>query len=147
MTNIAVRGATIADSDRLAGLVSDLGYPTLPGQMHTRLESILRDGDYSTLVACDGDRIVGFIGTRVGPLYESDGPYGQIMALVVASDRRRSGVGGLLVQAAESILLQRGARVVVVTSANHRDAAHAFYEKHGYTFTGRRYRKLVAMPA
>ena len=147
MAGIAVRDATIADSDRIAQLVSDLGYPTSSSQMYMRLESILRDGDCHTLVACDGDRIVGFIGTRIGPLYESDDLYGQIMALAVARDRQRSGVGRMLVQAAESILIQDGARVLVVTSGNHRADAHAFYEKNGYTFTGRRYKKPVALSA
>ena len=145
MAGIAVRVATIADSDPIARLVSDLGYPTSSSQMYMRLESILRDGDYHTLVACDGDRIVGFIGARLGPLYESDNPYGQIMALAVARDGRRGGVGRMLMQAAESILIQRGARVLIVTSGNHRKDAHAFYEKNGYTFTGRRYKKSVAL--
>lgn len=145
MAGIAVRDATIADSEAMARLVSDLGYPTSSRQMYMRLESILRDGDYHTLVACDGDRIVGFIGTRIGPLYESDRLYGQIMALAVARDWQRRGVGRLLVQAAESILSQDGARVFVVTSGNHRTDAHAFYEKNGYTFTGRRYKKPVAV--
>jgi ribosomal protein S18 acetylase RimI-like enzyme len=145
MAGIAVRAATIADSDRIARLVSDLGYPTSSSQMYTRLESILGDGDYHTLVACDGDRIVGFIGARLGPLYESDDPYGQIMALAVATDRQRSGIGRILIQAAESKLIQGGARVLVVTSGNHRTDAHAFYEKNGYTFTGRRYKKSVAL--
>ena len=61
--------------------MSVLGYPTSPAQMYKRLESILCDDDYVTLVACDGEHVVGFVGTRVGPLYESDGCYGQIMAL------------------------------------------------------------------
>ena len=111
--------------------------------MSVRLESISRDEDYHTLVACDDDRIVGFIGTRLGPLYESDDPYGQIMVLVVARDHRRCGVGQELMQAAESILVQRGARVLIVTSGNQRSDAHAFYEKNGYTFTGRRFKKLL----
>jgi ribosomal protein S18 acetylase RimI-like enzyme len=147
MAGIAVRDATIADSDRIAQLVSDLGYPTSSSQMSMRLESVLRDRDYHTLVACDGDRIVGFIGTRIGPQYESDHLYGQIMALAVGRDRQRSGVGRTLVQAAESILTRDGARVFVVTSGNHRSDAHAFYEKNGYTFTGRRYTKPVALLA
>jgi ribosomal protein S18 acetylase RimI-like enzyme len=138
---IAIREATIADSDQIAQLVSDLGYPTSSSQMHMRLESILKDHDYHTLVACEGDQIVGFIGTRVGPLYESDHLYGQIMALGVAGARQRGGIGRMLMQAAETILIQRGARVLVVTSGNHRTDAHAFYEKHGYSFTGRRYKK------
>ena len=111
--------------------------------MYMRLESILGDHDYHTLVACDGDQIVGLVGTRVGPLYESDDLYGQIMVLAVAGGRQRGGIGRMLMQAAESILIQRGARVSVVTSGNHRTDAHAFYEKNGYAFTGRRYKKSL----
>jgi hypothetical protein len=35
--------------------------------MCKRLETILAEHNYATLVACDGKEIVGFIGTRVGP--------------------------------------------------------------------------------
>ena len=139
--DIVVRPATTDDTEHVTRLVIALGYPTSPAQMGPRLESILRDDDYATLVAADGERIVGFIGTRVGPMSESDGLYGQIMALAVATDYQRHGVGRLLVNAAESMLNRRGVSFVLVTSGNHRDDAHAFYEKNGYTFTGRRYRK------
>ena len=109
--------------------------------MRQRLEAIVRDGDYATFVACDNGEIVGFIGTRIGPLYEDDEQYGQIMALAVSADRQRRGIGRLLIQAAELSLVKRGARVLVVASGNHRADAHAFYEDCGYMFTGRRYKK------
>jgi ribosomal protein S18 acetylase RimI-like enzyme len=115
--------------------------------MRTRLNSILADENYATLVACDDERIVGFIGARLGWLYESDGRYGQIMALAVATDHQRRGIGQTLLQTAESILIGRGACVLVVTSGNQRGDAHAFYEKNGYEFTGRRYKKTVGMSA
>ena len=118
-----------------------LGYPTSSTQMYRRLESILCDDDYATLVAWDGEHIVGFIGTRVGRLYESDGCYGQIMALAVAADHRRHGIGRMLIQTAESVLMGREVSVLVVTSGVQRTEAHAFYEKNGYTWTGRRYKK------
>jgi ribosomal protein S18 acetylase RimI-like enzyme len=111
--------------------------------MSKRLESIVPDEDYATLVACDGEQIVGFVGTRVGPLYESDGQYGQIMALAVAIDHQRRGIASMLMHAAESMLIARGACVLIVTSGNQRADAHAFYEKNSYTFTGRRYKKSV----
>jgi ribosomal protein S18 acetylase RimI-like enzyme len=114
--------------------------------MRRRLESILADDDYATLVACDGDAIVGFVGTRVGPLYESDGHYGQIMGLAVAADHQRCGIGSTLIRAAESIMVERGVCVSVVSSGHHRAGAHAFYEAHGYGFTGRRYRKPLGSP-
>lgn len=115
--------------------------------MRQRLAAIARDDNYETLVAVDHDRVVGFVGTRVGPLYEDDGHYGQIMALAVAVQRQRSGIGRILMRAAEVSLARRGARVLVVTSGNHRGDAHAFYENCGYTFTGRRYKKPVVSSA
>jgi len=50
----------------------------------------------------------------------------------------------LLVHAAESHFVERGAAVSIVTSANRRADAHAFYQTHGYTFDGRRYKKALA---
>jgi ribosomal protein S18 acetylase RimI-like enzyme len=141
LTDITVRRASGADAEQLARLVSELGYPTSPDHMRKRLQSILRDDDYDTLVACQEATILGFIGLRAGPLYESDDRYGQIMALAVAADHQRRGVGRVLLQAAESILVQRGVGTLVVTSGNHRAGAHQFYERSGYTFTGRRYVK------
>ncbi len=124
-----------------------LGYAVSPTEMRTRLEQILADDDYVTLVACDHNEVVGFIGTRVGPLYESDGLYGQIMALAIANDRQRRGTGRALIEAAELEIAARGARVVLVTTGHQRADAHAFYEKNGYTFTGRRYTKVIGSPA
>jgi ribosomal protein S18 acetylase RimI-like enzyme len=139
--SISVRTGTIADSAPVARLVSDMGYPTSPAQMQERLKSILADDDYRMLVASDDKDIVGVIGTRVGRRYESDGFYGQIMVLAVARDRQRQGVGRMLLQAAESQFMREQISVVVVNSGNQRAAAHAFYEKNGYTWTGRRYSK------
>jgi ribosomal protein S18 acetylase RimI-like enzyme len=115
--------------------------------MRQRLAAIVRDQDYETLVARDNGVVVGFVGTRVGHLYEDDEQYGQIMVLAVAVQRQRRGIGRMLMRAAESSLVDRGARVLVVTSGNQRADAHAFYESCGYTFTGRRYKKSVALSA
>ena len=140
---IYLRTATIADSVQIARLVSGLGYPTAPAQMHERLQTVLSNSDYATVVACDGDTLVGFIGTRMGPLYENDGQCGQIMALAVASDYQRQGIGRMLLQAAESELLRHQIAVLVVTSGNQRSDAHAFYERNGYAWTGRRYARVA----
>ena len=140
---IYLRTATMADSVQLARLVSGLGYSTAPAQMQKRLQTILSNTDYATMVACDGDTLVGFIGTRTGPLYENDGQYGQIMALAVASDYQRQGIGRMLLQAAESELMRHQISILVVTSGNQRSDAHAFYEKNGYAWTGRRYARTT----
>ena len=147
MSNVVIRPAAVTDFAPIARLVSELGYPTSPSQMQRRLEAIFDDHDYDTLVATEGEHIVGFVGTRRGPLFEADGQYGQIMALAVAASHHRRGVGQMLMQAAESKLVERGARELVVTSGNHRSGAHSFYESCGYTFTGRRYKKSLGTGA
>ena len=147
MANVAIRKAAVADAEPVARLVSALGYPTSASQMQRRLDAILADDDYHTLIADEDGRVVGFVGTRVGPIYEDDGQYGQIMALAVAPTSQRRGVGRMLMRAAESALVDAGAQVLVVTSGNHRPDAHAFYEDCGYTFTGRRYMKALDRPA
>jgi ribosomal protein S18 acetylase RimI-like enzyme len=141
---LTVRDATLADAVRLGALMTELGYPTTPDRMSARLTPILADDDYRTFVACDGATIAGAIGTRTGPMYEFDEPYGQILVLVIADGHRRQGVGRLLLEAAEAFFVERRARFAVVTSANRRADAHAFYEKYGYAFDGRRYKKSLA---
>jgi GNAT superfamily N-acetyltransferase len=140
---VTVRPATLADADRLATLMTELGYPTAPDQMAARLTRILVDDDYRTWVAEAGGTVVGAVGTRTGLLYEFDEPYGQIMVLVIADGHRRTGAGGLLLRAAEASFAERGVRFAAVTSANRRADAHAFYETHGYSFDGRRYKKAL----
>lgn len=140
---IVIREATVEDAEAIAGLVTALGYPSSPDQLRARLETILRLNEYETLVACDATRVVGFVGTRIGVSYEADGHYGQIMALAVTATHQRRGVGRLLMHTAESRLVGRGIRMIILTSGNHRIDAHAFYEKLGYRFTGRRYKKVM----
>ena len=86
---LAVRGARVTDAEGIARLISELGYRTTAEQMRKRLDAILRSDDYETLVADDDGRIVGIVGTRIGPLYEDDDSYGQIMALAVATEQQR----------------------------------------------------------
>ena len=138
-----LRFADLSDGDALAGLVSELGYPTSAKQMRIRLQAILEDPDYTTTVAVVGERVVGFVGTRLGPVYEADGLQGQIMALVVADGYRRLGIGRGLMLAAMDDLEARGAGNIIVNTGNQRAGAHAFYEALGFEFTGRRYRRAV----
>ena len=145
MADIVIRNATVEDSGPIAGLTTELGYPTSTSQMQQRLEAIVGDDDYATFVACDDAEIVGVIGTRTGRLYEVDESYGQIMVLSVAGGHQRRGIGWMLLRAAEESLVERGAGILIVTTANHRADAHAFYEQCGYTFTGRRYRKSASV--
>jgi ribosomal protein S18 acetylase RimI-like enzyme len=142
-STVSIREATIADAESIARLVTELGYPTSSEQMRERLDVILKDEGYTTLVAFDPESIRAFIGMRVGPLYEADEFCGQIMALAVAKDHQRGGMGRMLMETAESHLNERGVRIVVVMSGTHRADAHAFYKRLGYALTGNRFKKVL----
>jgi GNAT superfamily N-acetyltransferase len=72
-----------------------------------------------------------------------DAPRAMLTALVVREDTRGRGVGRALVAAVEHWARERGAGRVVVTTALRRAGAHAFYERLGFEFTGRRYVKSI----
>ena len=49
-------------------------------------------------------------------------------------------------QAAKAMLIARGVFVLVATLENQWQGAHTFYEKNGFTFTGRRIRRARDRP-
>jgi GNAT superfamily N-acetyltransferase len=61
----------------------------------------------------------------------------------VSTHVRKVGVGKALVKAAEDWARHRGCERISVTTALHRAVAHAFYERLGYSHSGRRYTKVL----
>jgi len=78
------------------------------------------------------DEIVGWIHVLVAEYVESDAA-AVIGGLVVDRSHRRSGVGRVLVDAAEAWARQQGCAVVRLWSSSTRTEAHRFYEGLGYT--------------
>ena len=80
-----------------------------------------------TLIAShtNGGRIAGFIVVHPGPT-------GHVITIDVIAGERRSGVGSLLLRAAEDRLRAAGSRAVGLETAVDNLAALAFYERHGY---------------
>jgi ribosomal-protein-alanine N-acetyltransferase len=87
---------------------------------------IRRRGSF-TLVAEDtnADRMVGFIVVH-------EGATGHIITIDVIATARRSGVGSMLLEAAEDRLRAAGSRAVELETAVDNAAALSFYKRHGY---------------
>jgi GNAT superfamily N-acetyltransferase len=139
---IAIRDACPEDATALAELVTALGYLTEAARLEERLGRMPRDF-YRTLVAAEGARVVGFVGVVTLPVYEHDAPIGWILALSVAEDFRRRGVGRRLLQAAEEHGRARGVVDLRLHSGFQRDGAHEFYEKMGFDKSGYRFKKRL----
>src|SRR6476469_1338562 len=133
-----IRDAAAADAAAIAGLLSQLGYPSDADAAEERLDRLGIVGDRVFVAEMD-DEVVGLAHLQVTPAIERDRPAGKLGALVVDEARRGYGVGRALVEAVEREARLRGCELVFVTSSERRGDAHAFYERVGFEHTGRRY--------
>jgi len=141
--NLKVRAPTEADAEALASLVTQLGYASTPAQIVARLRHLQDRVDIRAFVAENDGRVVGMVGLEAFPAFHRDGLHGYVTAMVVDQTVRGGGIGAALLQAGEAWFAERGVKRVNLTTALHREEAHVFYEKNGYTFTGKRYTKIL----
>jgi ribosomal protein S18 acetylase RimI-like enzyme len=142
-TEVVIREARLEDSEAVAELLGELGYPTDAARFRRRLERIERDPSSRLFVATVNDRVAGLAGFHQFAQVQHDEPGCQLTALVVGKAFRRNGVGSELVRTVEKEARARGGRRVLVNTAHHRDDAHAFYERLGFEATGLRFIKGV----
>lgn len=136
-----IRKATGDDAPALARLLGELGYPTDADELVDRLERYETKGAGRVLAVVDGDQVVAFAAVELRYPIHHASPTGYVSSLAVSSTCRRRGVGGLLLSGVEAFARDAGCSRVVVTSAEHRADAHAFYPARGWRQTGRRFEK------
>lgn len=129
-----IRHATVADSEGIARLTEELGYPTSADEIRTRLSTLLARDSQFIAVADDSLRLLGWVAAEERLLLES-GRRAELVGLVVAVEARRRGLGMRLVSAAEEWARGRGVVAVFVRSNVLRVEAHPFYERLGYQVT------------
>jgi ribosomal-protein-alanine N-acetyltransferase len=96
----------------------------------TTLRYFLALASAECLVAMEDEDVAGFI------LSEVDGALAHIITLDVAEAHRRSGVGSMLLDAAEKNLSAQGVRTVFLETAVNNHAAVNFWSRHGYIAEG-----------
>jgi GNAT superfamily N-acetyltransferase len=137
-----IRDARPEDSAAIADLLGQLGYPAEAGAVAGRLRRLVAAGDRVAVAEVDG-RVAGLAVLRVSHSLEYVKPSGLLAAMVVDERHRRRGVGRALVEAMEAEARARGCAAFFLTTAERRADAHAFYERMGLGYTGRRYAKLL----
>jgi GNAT superfamily N-acetyltransferase len=124
----------------MVALFAQFEHPTPAEPIPARLERLLAH-DGQAFVADGKTGLLGVATVQVVWSLVEDAPRALLTALVVREDIRGQGVGRALVERVEAWARERGAARVVVTTALRRAGAHAFYERLGFKFTGRRYVK------
>jgi GNAT superfamily N-acetyltransferase len=129
------RPARRTDAPALVELVGQLGYPSTLLDVEDRLERLLARPLVHRLVVAtrpeDGDRLLGVVHASRRELIESE-DHVEISGLIVAEGARGSGVGKVLVSAAERWARDMGLRIMRVRSNVLRTEAHAFYQRMGF---------------
>jgi GNAT superfamily N-acetyltransferase len=138
-----IRDARPPDAAAIAALLGELGYPAEAAQVERRLEGIARDQSSRLFVVDVKGEVAGLGGLHVLPLIEHDELGCMLTAMVVGAKHRRQGIGAELVGAVEREARSRGCNRLVLSSADRRTDAHAFYESLGFEATGRRFVKAL----
>lgn len=85
------------------------------------------------LCAVDGIHIIGFCSLLLKNNLWQEGYLAHIDEFIVDVDYRGLGIGSLLLIAAESLAQKHGCQRIELNSALHREEAHKFYLKSGFT--------------
>jgi N-acetylglutamate synthase-like GNAT family acetyltransferase len=136
---VTVREATLADVGTFAPLLGELGYPVDGETLAGRMRRMFGRDDQKILIAENEIGALGLLALHVFPALAYDGNVALIMALVVTAQARGLGVGRALIDRADAVARSLDATRLLVTTHVRRADAHAFYERLGFEFTGRRY--------
>lgn len=113
-------------------LENDLGYSCELESLKKRIDEMISRGNYQIFVACDGDKVVGYIGCVSYLAFELENEGMKIIALAVSKKYRRKGIGSELLKTAEQWAKENNIEVILLNSGLPREGAHAFYESQGY---------------
>lgn len=138
-----IRTATAHDAEALAILLDVLGFPVSPKDVPARLQRYEAEGNGRVLVAEADGPVVGFAAMEISHPIHYAAPVCHLSAFAVLPDYQGRGIGRGLLERVESIARRHGCRHMVVTSAEHRQDAHAFYQAIGWRYTGRRLGKDI----
>lgn len=142
---ISIRQVREDDVAPLAGLMTELGYPTTESDMRERLRVLEREPHYILFIADWGGAVVGMAGATRSFYFEQNGSYVRLAALVAKETHRNMGVGKALVKAVELWAKQIGANAIVLNCGNReeRQAAHIFYQRLGFEAKSTGYLKRI----
>jgi GNAT superfamily N-acetyltransferase len=140
---IQTRRAESGDAGRVASLLTQLGYPTRAADVPARLARMTTDDHAAVFVAEQDGIVVGLATAHIVRVLNRPTDVTWLTTLVVDETVRGSGVGRALVDAVAEFGREAGCEWLSVTTHERRSDAHAFYDRIGFQFTGRRFGRAL----
>ena len=136
-----LRTPTSEDAPALVPLLAELGYTVSVETVRNNISRLATGTMDRVWVASAADGILGVVSVHLTPLFHASGYLGRITSLVVHSQARGRGSGRMLMQQAQEYCWEAGCERIELTSSDHRDQAHRFYEGLGFQVQSRRFVK------
>ncbi|WP_263832056.1 GNAT family N-acetyltransferase [Sulfurospirillum oryzae] len=127
-----IRSATINDSEMIAALLTQLGYPNTQNFIQERITSLLEHPDAMLLVYEKEEKILALLSLHVIPQIALLGSFLRISYFVVDEQARSHHIGTELEAYATHIAQEKKCDRIEVHCHERRKDAHRFYAKHGY---------------
>jgi GNAT superfamily N-acetyltransferase len=141
---ISIRRMTPQDVAVAQDLLVQLGYPLDTAEVQRRYDAVTRSADHAVMLGEDDGRVIALCHLYARPALDKP-PEAVVQALVVDLTVRNTGVGKIMMAAAEAWAEDHGFRSVALGSNVSRSDAHAFYESLGYrnAATSHQFRKTL----
>lgn len=143
---IIIRDARKEDAKEIATLLGELQYPATIEFAVTKIRQLSGRRRDRILIAEKESRIVGVLSLHIMPLLHKQGDLCRVSALIVAEGYRRQYIGRRLMEMAEAYAKANDCFRIEVTSGDHRNDAHQFYDHLGYREVSRRFVKDIEKP-
>jgi N-acetylglutamate synthase-like GNAT family acetyltransferase len=140
---IVIRDAETDDSQAIAGLLKELGYPQDHDHTLKKIRKLSKRTKDRILVAQKYDHVVGCLSLHIMPLLHRAGNLCRVTALIVSEAYRGKYIGRRLMEIAEKYAKANGCSCIEITSGDQRVDAHRFYRQLGYVATSKRFIKSL----
>jgi ribosomal protein S18 acetylase RimI-like enzyme len=139
LAELRVREASTEDAEiihslaaELAGAVGD-SPPSLEN-VRERLAELLEEPRARVLVA-EGDVVVGVVSLWIKPDLAHGDSVVEVPMLVISEDRRREGVGKLMMEEVQRLASENGANLIELVATTQNNPAREFYRSLGFVET------------
>jgi GNAT superfamily N-acetyltransferase len=138
---LIIRNAREEDAEALSILLTQLGYPQVSVFVIRKLREFSEQVFAKVFVAEEDENVLGFLSFDSHSAFHREGRIGIITALCLLESAQRRGIGGQLIEHAESFAKENGCVRMAVASGIQRHETHEFYLKLGYTEKTKRFIK------
>ena len=139
MAELRVREATAEDADKIYALAGELAgsvgdSPPSIESVKARLSELLDEPRARVLVA-DSEEVVGAVSFWIKPDLAHGDSVVEVPMLVVSEDRRREGIGKLLIEEVQRLASANGASLIELVATTQNTTAREFYRSLGFVET------------